>query len=196
MARSSYSHMAERWNRPRDGEMREQTMKRLIQWRREPSIQRVERPTRLDRARSLGYKAKQGVCVARVRVRRGGLRKSRPDKGRGPSQMGVNRITPAKSLQRIGEERASKTFPNLRVLNSYEVLSDGRHYYYEVILVDPNHPAIETDDDLGWICDDEHKNRAERGLTSAGKKGRGLENKGKGAEKVRPSVRASDSKSK
>jgi large subunit ribosomal protein L15e len=196
MARSSYSHMADRWNQPRDGEMSEQTMKRLIQWRREPSIQRVERPTRLDRARSLGYKAKQGVCVARCRVRRGGLRKSRPDKGRGPSQMGVNRITPAKNLQRIAEERTSKKFPNLRVLNSYEVLSDGRHYYYEVILVDPNHPAIETDDDLGWICDDEHKNRAERGLTSAGKKGRGLENKGKGAEKVRPSVRASDSKSK
>jgi large subunit ribosomal protein L15e len=188
--------MAERWNRPRDGEMREQTMKRLIQWRREPSIQRVERPTRLDRARSLGYKAKQGIVVARVRVRRGGLHKSRPDKGRGPSQMGVNRITPAKSLQRIGEERVSKRFPNLRVLNSYEVLSDGRHYYYEVVLVDPEHPAIESDNDLNWICDDKHKNRAERGLTAAGKEGRGLDNKGKGAEKVRPSVRASDGKSK
>ena len=35
-----------------------------------------------------------------------------------------------------------------------------------------------------------------RGLTSAGKKGRGLMYKGKGAEKVRPSVRANSKKAK
>jgi large subunit ribosomal protein L15e len=176
--------------------MAEQTKKRLIKWRREDAIQRVERPTRLDRARSLGYKAKQGIAVARCRVRRGGLRKSRHNKARAPSKAGVNRITPGKSLQRIAEERVSKRFPNMRVLNSYEVVDDGRHYYYEVIIVDPDHPVIESDDDLNWICDDKHKNRAQRGLTSVGQKGRGLDEKGTGAEKVRPSVRASEGKSK
>ncbi len=34
------------------------------------------------------------------------------------------------------------------------------------------------------------KGRAFRGLTSAGRKSRGLRRKGKGAEKVRPSLRA------
>ncbi len=194
MARSSYSHMAETWKRPRDDEMREQTIKRLIQWRRGPSVERVEGPTRLDRARALGYKAKQGVIIARCRVRRGGLRKPRPRSGRGPSKMGVRRITPGKNLQRIAEERTSKRFPNLRVLNSYHVLDDGRHYYYEVILVDPDHPAIQSDDDLSWITEPQHKDRVGRGKTSAGKKGRGLRNKGKGAEKVRPSSRAHDNR--
>ena len=32
---------------------------------------RIEHPTRLDKARKLGYKAKQGFVVARTRVRRG-----------------------------------------------------------------------------------------------------------------------------
>jgi large subunit ribosomal protein L15e len=187
--------MAERWNRPRDGEMRDQTIKRLIEWRRGPTIQRVDGPTRLDRARALGYKAKQGVAIARCRVRRGGLRKQRPDSGRRPAKMGVRRITAGKNTQRIAEERTSKRFPNMRVLNSYHVIDDGRHYYYEVILVDPDHPAIQNDDDLGWICEDHHKDRAGRGLTSAGTKGRGLNNKGKGAEKVRPSTAANDGQS-
>jgi large subunit ribosomal protein L15e len=35
-----------------------------------------------------------------------------------------------------------------------------------------------------------HRGRAYRGKTSAGKRGRGLHKKGKGAEKLRPSLRA------
>jgi len=73
------------------------------------------------------------------------------------------------------------------VLNSYWVGEDGSQKWFEVILVDPNHPAIENDDDLNWICDSAHTNRAFRGLTSAGKANRGLRTRGKGAEKVRPS---------
>ncbi len=75
----------------------------------------------------------------------------------------------------------------MRVLNSYWVGEDGSQKWFEAILVDPNHPAIENDDDLSWICDDDHTNRAFRGLTNAGKANRGLNNRGKGAEKVRPS---------
>ncbi|KKT75754.1 MAG: 50S ribosomal protein L15e, partial [Candidatus Peregrinibacteria bacterium GW2011_GWA2_44_7] len=40
--------------------------------RKEPVTLVLEHPTRLDRARSLGYKAKQGCIVARQRVGRGG----------------------------------------------------------------------------------------------------------------------------
>jgi large subunit ribosomal protein L15e len=55
--------------------------------------------------------------------------------------------------------------------------------------VDPNHPAIQNDDDLNWICDDVHARRSLRGLTSAGTQNRGLTKKGKGTEHTRPSRR-------
>lgn len=196
MARSAYSHIAKLWNKPRQGELRELHQQRLIQWRREPVVTRAERPTRPDRARALGYKAKQGIVVARTRVRRGGLRKKRHDAGRAPSKEGVRKITMAKSTKRIAEERANKKFPNLEVLNSYYVADDGRHLFYEVILVDPHHPSIKADKKLNWIGRGANTHRAERGLTSAGKKGRGLRRKGKGAEKVRPGVNASGRTSK
>ena len=64
------------------------------------------------------------------------------------------------------------------------------NYWYEIILVDKSHPAIKADKKMSWVCSGKHKNRAFRGLTSAGRKSRGLRNKGKGAEKVRPSQRA------
>jgi large subunit ribosomal protein L15e len=78
----------------------------------------------------------------------------------------------------------------MEVLNSYWVGSDGRHQYFEVILVDPHHPSVLADPSLSWIADPANRGRAFRGLTSAGKKGRGLRARGKGAEKVRPSRRA------
>ncbi|MCI0497191.1 MAG: 50S ribosomal protein L15e [Thermoplasmata archaeon] len=196
MSKSMYRHMAEAWRRPNDGETKALYRERLIQWRQEPSITRIEGPTRLDRARQAGYKAKQGFVMARVRVRRGGLQVRMIKGGRKPRQKGINKITMAKSIQRIAEERVGKKFPNLEVLNSYWVAEDGRHKYYEVILVDPFHPAIENDKDIGWISEPQHRGRAHRGLTSAGKRGRGLFHKGKGAEKLRPSIRAHDGKGK
>ncbi|MEM4201789.1 MAG: 50S ribosomal protein L15e [Candidatus Hadarchaeum sp.] len=163
---------------------------RLSGWRRAPTIQRIDGPTNPERARSLGYKAKQGVIVVRVRVRRGGRRKERPSRGRRPKRMGVLKIVPKKSLQLIAEERAARKYPNLEVLNSYKVAEDGTHKYYEVIMIDPHHPAIKSDPQLSWIVAREHRGRVYRGLTHAGKKSRGLIRKGKGAERMRPSVRA------
>ena len=95
-----------------------------------------------------------------------------------------------------GPTRAAKKFVNLEVLNSYWVGQDGRHKYYEIILVDPFHPAIINDKKLNWICEPQHKGRVYRGLTSAGKGGRGLRHKGKGAEKLRPSLGAHSNKGK
>ena len=188
MARSAYSHIREAWQGDSNDMHAELQWQRTQEWRRQGAIERIERPTRLDKARSLGYKAKQGVVVARVSVRKGPARKVRFDKGRRSKRQGVNRITRRKNLQRIGEERASRKYRNLRVLNSYLAGEDGTQKWFEVILLDPEHPAIENDDDLSWICADSQKGRSFRGLTNAGKEGRGLGKRGKGTEHTRPSV--------
>ncbi len=174
MVEGMYHYIAKAWKRPYDGDMKQLMKLKLIQWRREPAIVRVEKPTRLDRARALGYKAKLGFVVVRVRVRKGGLRKPRPNKGRRPKRMGIYGFAPAKSLRLIAEERAARKYPNLEVLNSYYVGEDGQYKWFEVILVDPHHPAIKNDPDINWICEKQHRRRVFRGLTSAGKKMRGL----------------------
>ncbi len=186
----SYKYVARAWKRPDASFVKELMWRRAIDWRKEPTVLRVDKPTRLDRARRLGYKAKQGFVVARVRVRRGGLRKRRPKAGRRPKRMGVTKFKPAKSLQLVVEERTARTFPNLEVLNSYWVWEDGRYKWFEVIMVDPDHQVIQSDKDVNWICDKAHHRRVFRGLTSSGKEVRGLRHKGRGAEKVRPSRRA------
>lgn len=193
---SMYNYVKEAWKVPANTYVKELLWARMQTWRKEPSVVRIERPTRIDRARNLGYKAKQGIVVVRVSVRRGGLRKQRPQHSKKPSTLGVNKITMAKSIQRIAEERAAKKYPNMEALNSYWVGQDGKQKWYEVILVDPCHPSIKNDKTYAWICDGKQKGRATRGLTSAGKKGRGLMYKGKGAEKARPSVRANAKKTK
>jgi large subunit ribosomal protein L15e len=147
-----YRYLKEAWKRPKDSYIKEVMVQRAIVWRRQPSSVRVDKPTRLDRARGLGYKAKHGVIVVRTRVRRGGRRKLRPVLGRRQKRMGVKKFTPAKSKQLIAEERTARKYPNMEVLNSYWVWQDGRYKWYEVILVDPNHPAIKSDKDLGWIA--------------------------------------------
>jgi large subunit ribosomal protein L15e len=187
----TYKYMAKAWKRPEASFVKELMWQRLIEWRKQHAIIRVERPTRLDRARKLGYKAKQGFVVARVRVRRGGLRKIRPKAGRRQKRMGVAKFKPAKSLRLIAEERAARKFPNLEVLNSYWVWEDGRFKWFEIVMVDPSHPVIQSDKDVNWICEPAHHRRVFRGLTSAGKQVRGLRHKGRGAEKIRPSRVAS-----
>ena len=169
---------------------------RGIEYRKGRSIQRIERPTKIHRARSLGYKAKQGYAVVRARIRKGGAHKVRPKRGRKPRAMGVNKYTTGKNLQWIAEERVQRKFPNMQVLNSYKMYSDGRHWYYEVITVDPNHPVIKSDPKINWICEPAHKKRVTRGLTGAGKKGRGLYKKGWGSEKTRPSIGANSGRGK
>ncbi len=174
MAKSLYGFISDAWKRPSASYVGKLRQSRLIGWRREPAVVRIERPTRLDRARSLGYKAKQGIIVVRAKVRRGGRRKTRPKHGRRPKRMGVHKITPGKSLQRIAEERAARKYPNMEVLNSYWVAEDGKRKWYEIIFVEPANPVIASDKNLNWICSRKHKGRVFRGKTSAGKKGRGL----------------------
>ena len=178
----AYKYIAKAWKKPNESFVKEIMWQRAITWRKQDSIVRIERPTRLDRARNLGYKAKQGIVLARVRVRRSGFRKTRPTGGRRQKRLGVNKIKLSKNMRLIAEERAARKFPNLEILNSYWVWEDGRFKWYEVIMVDPailpNHPIA---DQTG---------RAFRGLTSAGREVRGLRNRGLGAEKFRPSRNA------
>jgi large subunit ribosomal protein L15e len=190
MTASAYRYMAQSFRETLGDEGSERRHERLLTWRREHTVTRLERPTRLDRARSIGFRAKGGYIVVRVRVRRGGQRKRAIIAGRRPKHKGINKMTLSKSLRRIAEERAQKHYPNLEVLNSYWVGEDGKQKFFEIILVDPAHPEIRSDPRIAWIGAPNQRGRVYRGLTSAGREGRGLRWKGKGAERMRPSRQA------
>ena len=131
---------------------RKQTMRQFaFEWRREPAILRVEKPTRIDRAKRLGYKAKQGFVVVRARIRRSGARKKRPTSGRRQKAMGVAKIKWNKSLQQVAEGRVAKKYPNMEVLNSYYLWSDGKYLWTEVLLIDPHHSSVMNDQQVNWI---------------------------------------------
>ena len=169
-----YQYIRKVWKKPKVS-MKNLVRERLLEWRRQPRFQRIEKPTRLDKARALGYKSKKGFVIVRGRMKRGGRR--RPlygRRGRKPSKAGLTGFTPKKSLQWIVEERVQKKHPNLEVLNSYWVIEDGQNVWFEVILIDPNSPEIKKDKNLKWITEKQHRKRVLRGLTSSGKKSRGL----------------------
>src|ERR671922_2261464 len=121
---------------------------KAISWRAEPTINRIERPSRLDRARKIGYKAKQVIVVVRVRVGRGGMRKQRPVSGRRPKHIGVVHIKQGTSMRKVAERRVNEKFPNMEVLGSYYLHRDGKYLWYEVILADPAHPRIYKDKEM------------------------------------------------
>ena len=192
-----HKHVSAAWKKPKEGIPSRYRIDRMAGWRKEPVFMRIDKPTRIDAARRVGYKAKQGVVVVRTRVRRGGLRKGKIHMKRKPSKAGIKKITMGKSIQRIAEERSARRYPNLEVLNSYWVGEDGKNKFYEVIMIDPQHPAIKSDKNMGWVSSgSSHRGRAFRGKTGAGKRGRGLLNKGKGAEKLRPSLKANKNRGK
>ena len=185
---SVYKYVRQIWKRPKDS-LGDLWKARLQEWRRDPVTLRILRPTRIDRARSLGYRAKQGIIVVRQRISRGGRMRPKFKAGRSPSKYRRNKIV-SMSHKTIAERRANQKYVNCEVLNSYYVAEDGMYKWYEVILVDKSHPAIKKDKTLSWITKPAHTSRAFRGLTSAARKSRGLHKKGKGAEKIRPSLRA------
>ncbi|KAK1237729.1 hypothetical protein MKX07_003565 [Trichoderma sp. CBMAI-0711] len=152
---------------------------RCWEYRQLNVIHRASRPSRPDKARRLGYKAKQGYVIYRVRVRRGGRKRPAP-KGATygkPTNQGINQLKYQRSLKATAEERVGRRCANLRVLNSYWINQDSTYKYYEVILVDPSHKAIRIDPRINWIVNPVHKHREARGLTATGKRSRGL-NKG------------------
>uniref|UniRef100_A0A915ES72 Ribosomal protein L15 n=1 Tax=Ditylenchus dipsaci TaxID=166011 RepID=A0A915ES72_9BILA len=74
----------------------------------------------------------------------------------------------------VAEARVGRRCGGLRVLNSYWVGQDSTYKFFEIILIDPSHKAIRRNPDTQWITKPVHKHREMRGLTSAGRKSRGL----------------------
>ncbi|WZY84989.1 hypothetical protein YC2023_031373 [Brassica napus] len=188
----AYKYVSELWRKKQSDVMRFVQRVRCWEYRQQPSIVRLVRPTRPDKARRLGYKAKQGFVVYRVRVRRGGRKRPVP-KGivyGKPTNQGVTQLKFQRSKRSVAEERAGRKLGGLRVVNSYWLNEDSTYKYYEIILVDPAHNAVRNDPRINWICNPVHKHRELRGLTSEGKKNRGLGGKGHRNHKNRPSRRA------
>uniref|UniRef100_A0A8C9BI29 Ribosomal protein L15 n=1 Tax=Phocoena sinus TaxID=42100 RepID=A0A8C9BI29_PHOSS len=164
----TYKYIQELWRMKQSDVM--SFLLRVRCWHRAP------RPTRPDKVRRLGYKAKQGYVIYRVRVRRGGRKRPVP-KGTTyskPVHHGVNKLKFARSLQSVAEERAGRHRGALRILNSYGVGENSTYKFFEVILIDPFHKAIRRNPDTQWTTKPVHKHREMRGLTSAGRKSRGL----------------------
>merc|ERR1711971_141483 len=187
----AYKYLRELWNRKQSDVMRFLLRVRAWELRQLPTVHRASRPTRPDKARRLGYKAKQGYVIYRSRVRRGG-RKRPVHKGQvygKPRNAGVNALKFRRSIRSKAEERVGRRCGNLRVLNSYWINADATFKYFEVICIDPSHKAITRDPRINWICAPTHKHREMRGLTSAGRSNRGMA-KGKGHNKRHPSMRA------
>jgi len=186
----AYKYLEELWRKKQSDVMRFLLRVRSWEYRQLKPIHRVSRPSRPDKAHHLGYKAKQGYVIWRVKVRRGNRTKV-AIKGQvygKPTNHGVMQRKGQKSLQAEAEEKVGRYCGNLRVLNSYWVAQDATNKFYEVILVDPSHNAIRRDPKINWICGKKH--REMRGLTSVGKKHRGLGVKGHRDNKARPSRRA------
>lgn len=172
MVKGLYYYLKQAWKKPDKKTLRE----RMVEWRKSNVFTKVDKPLRLDRARALGYKDKKGFVIIRVRIKRGGHKRPRPNKGRRSKRLHIR-----KNLQMnykwIAEQRTDRKYKNLEVLNSYLIGKDGLHCFYEIIMVDPSKPEIKNDKKINWICKPTNKKRALRGLTSAAKKSRGLRSK-------------------
>ncbi|MFH1787446.1 MAG: 50S ribosomal protein L15e [archaeon] len=184
MTKGLYHYLRNAWKKPDKKTLRE----RMIEWRRSQVFTKVDKPLRLDRARALGYKSKKGFIIIRIRVKRGGHKRPRPNKGRRSKRLHTRKNLKM-SYKWIAEQRVERKYKNLVVLNSYQIGKDGMNYFYEVICVDPQRPEIKNDKTINWTTKKINQKRAMRGLTSAAKKSRGLRNKHP-TSKVRPSVRA------
>ena len=154
--------------------------RRLSVWRREATVQRVDVPTNLSRARTLGYRAKPGICIVRVRMAKGMRKKPAMKKGR-KSKRSYQYASSDKSLQLIAEEKAARSYRNMEVLNSYWVGEDGQYKYFEAILAERGNPNIPAHMQEAIA----RKGRAFRGLTSAGRKVRSYMVRGLDAKRRR-----------
>merc|ERR1711979_177682 len=188
----AYRYLQELWKKKQCEAMQFVLRLRTWEYRQLPVVHRCSRPSRPDKARRLGYKAKQGYVVYRAAVRRGG-RKTMVAKGivyGKPASQGVNKIKATRNFRSLAEERVGRRCGALRVLNSYWVGQDGTYKYYEIIMVDPHHNAIRNDPRINWICNPVHNHRELKGNTGAGRKSRGLLVRGNRDNKKRPSRKA------
>ncbi|KAJ8945678.1 hypothetical protein NQ318_012396 [Aromia moschata] len=173
----AYKYIQELYRKKQSDVLRFLLRIRVWQYRQLTKLHRAPRPGRPDKARRLGYRAKQGFVIFRIRVRRGGRKRPVP-KGATygkPKSHGVNELKPVRNLQAIAEVR--KGGKTLRWTEGPQLLLGGPRFFVqvlEVILVDPSHNAIRRDPKVNWIVNAVHKHRELRGKTSAGRSSRGL----------------------
>jgi large subunit ribosomal protein L15e len=133
---------------------------KIVSWRAGPAMVRVDNPSNVVRARTLGYKAKQGYAVVRVRVDKGRRTRPRSNGGRKHKNYYLF-VQPQQSHQAIAEQRVNRIYKNMEVLNSYWVGEDGNYKFFEVILADPTKPSVNVSSAM-------RQGKAFRGLTAAG----------------------------
>jgi large subunit ribosomal protein L15e len=159
MSMGAYKYIREtlkKQYKDRDGVFRA----KVISWRKEQAMVKLERPTNLARARTLGYKAKQGYILVRIRVDKGRRARQRPMGGRKHKNYHVFE-QPGMSHQAIAEQRVNRKYRNLEVLNSYWIGEDGNYKYFEVILADPAKATVNVSSAI-------RTGKTFRGLTSSG----------------------------
>lgn len=192
-----YKYVKDLWKKPKenfDKQFGKNSWRNwLVKLRSQPAIFRIEKPTRPDRARELGYKAKQGIFIIRSRITKGGRKRPKQKGGRRPKRIG-RFIEVRKSDKVLAEERAARKYTNAEVLNSYWVGEDGKYKWFEIIMADREHPALKADKNYKWLSKPSTRGRVYRGKTSAARKSRGLRKKGKKAVKFRPSKTRAKSK--
>jgi len=144
--------------------------KRAMDYRQEDvAVVKLEHPTNPVSAKSVGFKAKQGIIVVRVRVRKGTGTHHRPKNKRRPKRMGQAKLSRRVSTQAMAETKASKHFENMEALGSYKIAEDGKWHYFEVVLADREASTIKSDRQLAWLSKGGQRGRAERGKTYAGR---------------------------
>jgi large subunit ribosomal protein L15e len=173
---SSTAYLREIHRRKQSDVMRYLQRVRVCEYRQRGECFRVNRPTHLERARTLGYKAKIGYVLYIVRVKKGNFKREYNNGNtRGKCKnAGIHEIKPAQRKQATAEMVVGKKCTNMAVLNSYWVGQDASYKYYEVILVSRQCETIRNDPKINWICKATMKHRECRGLTSATRKSRGL----------------------
>ena len=104
----AYKYVQELWRKKQSDLLRFLIRIRSWQYRQLTKVHRAPRPTRPEKARRLGYRARQGYVIYRVRVRRGGRkRKCRKGATYGkPTNQGVTQLKFQRSHRSVAEVRS------------------------------------------------------------------------------------------
>ena len=102
---SYYKYARKQYDQPKEN-LDEIWSQRLQEWRRQGVIEKTDNPTRIPKARQLGYKAKNGFNTFRVRIKKGGTKRKRPSGGRTPKAYGQSKYSSKKSKRVIAEQKA------------------------------------------------------------------------------------------
>ena len=124
MAKGLHHYLRQAWKKPDIKLLRQ----RMIEWRKSNAVVKLDKPLRLDKAHSLGYKAKKGFVIVRVRIKRGGRKRKKPNKGRRTKRQ-TNKKIVKMNYRWVAEQRVHLKFPIFYVLNSYNLGKDVKYYF-------------------------------------------------------------------